>query len=90
MTFTKQIIIGLVFGLFIGVFLGAFASGFSVAGNVYIALLQMTVLPCIVVSRISNLGRITYSADLISLYRHRIVLRTCIPEYGNGRILYWW
>ena len=67
MTFTKQILLGLVLGIFIGVFLGEFASPFSVGGNVYIALLQMTVLPYIVVSLISNLGRISWegSRDLL-------------------------
>jgi proton glutamate symport protein len=57
-TFTEQIITGLFLSFSVGVFLGEFVSGFSVAGNVYIALLQMTILPYIVVSLISNLGRI--------------------------------
>jgi Na+/H+-dicarboxylate symporter len=43
------------------VFLGEYASPFSVVGDVYIALLQMTVLPYIIVSLISNLGRITWA-----------------------------
>ncbi|MEH6517156.1 MAG: cation:dicarboxylase symporter family transporter [Halioglobus sp.] len=61
MTFTKQILLGLFLGIFVGMFLGEFARPFSTAGNVYIALLQMTVLPYIVVSLIANLGRISWS-----------------------------
>ena len=66
MTFTKQILLGLFLGIFTGVFLGEFASPFSVGGNVYIALLQMTVLPYIVVSLISNLGRISWEGAATS------------------------
>lgn len=61
MTFTRQILLGLFLGVFLGVFLGELASPFSIGGEVYIALLQMTVLPYIVVSLIANLGRVTWA-----------------------------
>lgn len=61
MTFTKQILLGLFLGLLIGIFLGELASPFSIAGNIYIALLQMTVLPYIVVSLVANLGRVSWA-----------------------------
>ena len=61
MTFTKQILLGLFLGIATGVFLGEYASPFSVAGDIYIALLQMTVLPYIIVSLIANLGRISWA-----------------------------
>lgn len=61
MTFTKQILLGLFLGVALGVFLGEYASPFSVAGNIFIALLQMTVLPYIVVSLLANLGRISWA-----------------------------
>ena len=61
MTFTKQILLGLVLGLAVGVFLGEYASPFSLAGDIFIALLQMTVLPYIIVSLIANLGRISWA-----------------------------
>src|SRR5210317_860503 len=61
MSFTVQILLGLALGIFTGLFLGEIAAPFSVAGNIYIALLQMTVLPYIVVSLMGNLGRISWS-----------------------------
>ncbi|MEH6591975.1 MAG: cation:dicarboxylase symporter family transporter [Halioglobus sp.] len=61
MTFTRQILLGLFLGIALGIFLGEFASPFSIGGDVYIALLQMTVLPYIVVSLIGNLGKVTWS-----------------------------
>jgi Na+/H+-dicarboxylate symporter len=61
LTFTKKILLGLFLGIFVGVFLGEFARPLGTGGNIYIALLQMTVLPYIVVSLIANLGRITWA-----------------------------
>ena len=61
MTFTKKILLGLFLGIFLGVFLGEYAAPFRLGGDIYIALLQMTVLPYIVVSLIANLGRITWA-----------------------------
>ena len=61
MSFTLQILLGLVTGGLTGLFLGEFAAPFSVAGEIFIALLQMTVLPYIVVSLMGNLGKITWS-----------------------------
>jgi len=61
MSFTFKILTGLFLGIFTGLFLGEIASPFSVAGEIYIGLLQMTVLPYIVVSLISNLGGVSWS-----------------------------
>lgn len=61
MTFTRQILLGLFLGLLLGVFFGELAAPFSLGGEIYIALLQMTVLPYIVVSLIANLGRISWA-----------------------------
>jgi Na+/H+-dicarboxylate symporter/ABC-type amino acid transport substrate-binding protein len=60
MSFTLQILLGLLVGLITGLFLGEIAAPFVVAGEIFIALLQMTVLPYIVVSLIANLGRISW------------------------------
>ncbi len=61
MSFTLKICLGLLLGILTGLFLGELAQPFSVAGNIYIGLLQMTVLPYIVVSLIGNLGRISWT-----------------------------
>jgi amino acid transporter len=61
MSFTKQILLGLIFGIFTGIFLGELAKPFSVGGDIYIGLLQMTVLPYIVLSLIRNIGGISWS-----------------------------
>ncbi|MEE4190025.1 MAG: cation:dicarboxylase symporter family transporter [Halieaceae bacterium] len=61
MSFTLQICLGLLLGILTGLFLGDLALPFSTAGEIYIGLLQMTVLPYIVVSLIANLGRISWA-----------------------------
>lgn len=61
MSFTLKIVVGLVLGILAGLFLGELASPFTVAGEVFIGLLQMTVLPYIVVSLIGNIGGISWA-----------------------------
>ena len=61
MSFTIKILTGLFLGIFTGLFLGEMAAPFSVAGEVFIGLLQMTVLPYIVVSLVSNLGGVSWA-----------------------------
>ena len=61
MSFTSKILTGLFLGIFVGLFLGDIAAPFSVAGEVFIGLLQMTVLPYIVVSLVSNLGGVSWA-----------------------------
>ncbi|WOJ97139.1 cation:dicarboxylase symporter family transporter [Congregibacter brevis] len=61
MTFTRKILLGLLAGVTLGLFFGESVGGLSVVGDVYIGLLQMTVLPYIMLSLIANLGRISWS-----------------------------
>ena len=61
MSFTLKIVVGLLLGIFSGLFLGELAAPFSVAGEAFIGLLQMTVLPYIVVSLVGNIGGITWA-----------------------------
>ncbi len=56
--FTNQLIIALILGALTGIFLGEYASGFEILGEVFIGLLQMTVLPYILVALIANLAKI--------------------------------
>jgi Na+/H+-dicarboxylate symporter/ABC-type amino acid transport substrate-binding protein len=78
MSFTLQILLGLIFGLFTGLFLGEIAAPFSVAGDIFIGLLQMTVLPYIVVSLMGNLGRISWSESRGLLIAAMVVLVTLL------------
>ncbi len=78
MSFTLQILLGLTLGIFTGLFLGDIAAPFSVAGDIYIALLQMTVLPYIVVSLMGNLGRISWSESRGLLIAAMVVLATLL------------
>jgi Na+/H+-dicarboxylate symporter/ABC-type amino acid transport substrate-binding protein len=57
---TSLIWIGLLAGLALGLFIGEYAAGLSVIGNAYVGLLQMTVLPYIVVSLITNIARMSF------------------------------
>jgi Na+/H+-dicarboxylate symporter/ABC-type amino acid transport substrate-binding protein len=56
-----QVFIGLGLGLFVGVFFGEEVAFLKVGGDVFIALLQITVIPYVVVALITSLGRLTLS-----------------------------
>ena len=64
---TRYIVGSLIVGLGFGLLIGESAAKLQVLGDVYIGLLQMTVLPYIVFALIANIGRLTYSeAALLS------------------------
>lgn len=57
---STQVLLSLVLGIATGLFLGEMASIFSFIGDIFLRLLQMPVIPYIVVSIISSLGKINY------------------------------
>lgn len=57
---THFIIYGMMLGLGCGLFLGEYAERLKIIGDIYIGLLQMTVLPYIVFSLIANIGRLSF------------------------------
>jgi len=57
---TKFIISSLILGLACGLLIGEQAAKLQVLGDVYIGLLQMTVLPYIIFALIANIGRLNY------------------------------
>ena len=59
LSFTAQIVVGLLLGLFAGVFFGDSIAGIGALGTAYVRLLQMTILPYIMVSLIQGFGRLT-------------------------------
>ncbi|NEV65022.1 cation:dicarboxylate symporter family transporter [Thiorhodococcus minor] len=73
-----QVIIGLVLGISAGLFFGESAAVVQPLGSIFIALLQMTVIPYIVVSLIAAIGRL--SMDRIKL----------LAVKGGGLILIFW
>ena len=57
---THFIIYGMILGLGCGLFFGEYAERLRIIGDIYIGLLQMTVLPYIVFSLIANIGRLSF------------------------------
>jgi Na+/H+-dicarboxylate symporter len=55
----EKVLIGFVLGLVVGVFFGEMIAFLKIAGDAFIMLLQMTVIPYITVSLITALGRLT-------------------------------
>jgi Na+/H+-dicarboxylate symporter len=55
---TFRIISGLVLGILVGLFLGEKAAGLQTVADVWIGLMQMTVLPYVIVSLIAGLGQL--------------------------------
>ena len=57
MGLSAQIFIGLAAGIFTGLFFGQMVADLKIVGDVFIKLLQITVLPYIVLSLVSGIGR---------------------------------
>jgi Na+/H+-dicarboxylate symporter len=55
---TARILIGLGLGVLVGLFLGDYAAPFRYMADIYLRLLQMTVLPYVIVSVIAGFGRL--------------------------------
>ena len=81
MSFTKKILAGLALGVLTGIFLGEIAAPFGIGGEIFIGLLQMTVLPYIVLSLISNIGGISWS-ERRSLVVTAIAVLACLLLLG--------
>ena len=58
MSLGTRILIGLLLGAGTGIFFGDLCRNLEIVGDVFVGLLQMTVLPYIVFSIIANLGRL--------------------------------
>jgi len=64
----EKVLIGLVVGVAVGIFFGEKAAFLRTAGNAFIMLLQISVIPHVMVSLITALGRLTLE-DVKSLGR---------------------
>lgn len=69
-----KIIIGLLVGVFVGLFFGEDVAFFSYLGDAFIALLQMTVLPYIILTLIVNIGRIDMQEGMKLIMKGSMVL----------------
>jgi Na+/H+-dicarboxylate symporter/ABC-type amino acid transport substrate-binding protein len=68
MGLSSRILVGLLLGIATGLFFGEMTAGLKIFGDVFVKLLQMTVLPYIVVSLIAGFGRMTMQqARLLAL-----------------------
>ncbi|MGY6275387.1 cation:dicarboxylate symporter family transporter [Methylomonas sp. MgM2] len=75
MTSSNKIFIALGFGILTGLFFGEMTSFLQIPADIYVLLLQMTVLPYITVSLIAGFGRLTYSdAKMLALKGGSVLL----------------
>ena len=58
--FTRNVLIGFGVGIAVGLFFGPYCAWLGTVGETFIGLLQMTVLPYIIVSLVSNLGKLNW------------------------------
>jgi Na+/H+-dicarboxylate symporter/ABC-type amino acid transport substrate-binding protein len=56
-----QVLFGLVLGIAVGIFFGEMAGFLKIGGDAFIALLQITVIPYVMVALITSVGRLTLS-----------------------------
>jgi len=75
-SFTLKILVSLLLGVAFGLFMGDYASKLQVLGDIYIGLLQMTVLPYIVFALIANIGRLSYIEARLLTRQGLLVLLT--------------
>ena len=59
MSLSAKVLLGVILGVATGLFFGDLVAWMSVVGDVFIGLLQMTVLPYIMISLIVNIGRLS-------------------------------
>lgn len=71
---SSKILIGLISGIALGLFFGEYVSSFSLLGDAFIGLLQMTVLPYIMLSLIVNIGRLSVDKGMKMIKNGAVVL----------------
>lgn len=64
MSLSAKIFLGMGLGILVGLFFGEEAAGLHVIGDAFIQLLQMTILPFVVLSLVTGVGRLTYTEAL--------------------------
>jgi len=69
----SKILLGLALGVASGLFVGEYAAPLKIIGDIFVGLLQMTVLPFIIVSLTASVGRLSVSRGRTLLSRATIV-----------------
>ena len=64
MSLSSRIFLGLLAGVATGLFLGELAAPLKVLGDIFVKLLQITVLPYIVVSLVAGIGQMEAATGL--------------------------
>lgn len=98
LSLSTKVLIGVFSGILLGLFFGEKVGWMSVPGDIFIGLLQMTVLPYIMFSLIVNIGRLSmetgkkivkYGLIFLSLLLgigvfYLLILPLAFPEWGTG------
>ena len=98
LSLSTQVLIGVISGIFLGVFFGEEVAWLSIPGDIFIGLLQMTVLPYIMFTLIVNIGRLSLETGkkiikygLIFLFLllvigmiYLMILPLAFPAWGSG------
>jgi Na+/H+-dicarboxylate symporter/ABC-type amino acid transport substrate-binding protein len=71
---STQILIALAAGVACGLFFGEYCESLEVIGEVFIGLLQMTVLPYITVAMVTNIGRLSFAQGKSLFLKGALVL----------------
>ena len=69
-----KILIGLGLGILTGLFFGELAAPLKIAGDAFVGLLQMTVLPYIVLALIGGIGKLTAQQSRLMLTRVALII----------------
>lgn len=98
LSLSTKVLIGVFAGIFLGIFFGEKVAWLSIPGDIFIGLLQMTVLPYIMFSLIVNIGRLSLETGkkiikygLIFLFLlltigmiYLLILPLAFPVWGSG------
>lgn len=85
-SFTSLILGGLTLGIAVGLLFGELAAPLKFLGDVYIGLLQMTVLPYIVVSLIANIGGLSLREGRV-LAKYGVLVLLALWGIGAGAVV---
>jgi len=81
-----RILVGLVSGIALGIGIGEFAAPLKIVGDLFVGLLQMTVLPYIVTTLVANVGRLSLEKGR-RLVSRAIAVWAALISIGGGALV---